>query len=89
MQWTLRGVTGGVGVDLSSDDGATWARLSDEVENVGFDWTGVGADLARRSGHQLTNPERRRPRPASQIVSDAAHALLQDNRHDGAGASAI
>ena len=43
IQWTLRGVAGGVSIDLSRDDGASWTRLIDEVENVGFyDWTGVG-----------------------------------------------
>ena len=48
VQWTLRGVAGGVNVDLSRDDGATWTRLSDEVENVGFyDWTGAGAVTSR------------------------------------------
>src|SRR5688572_881106 len=41
VQWTLRGVAGAVSIDLSRDDGATWTRLSDEVENLGFfDWTG-------------------------------------------------
>ena len=47
----LRGVAGGVSVDLSRDDGATWTRLSDEAENVGFyDWTGAGGSpLARES----------------------------------------
>jgi choice-of-anchor B domain-containing protein len=48
VQWTLRGVTGGVSIDLSRDDGATWARLSDEAENVGFyDWTGSGLVTSR------------------------------------------
>ena len=43
VQWTLRGVTGGVSVDLSRDDGATWTRLTEEADNVGFyDWTGTG-----------------------------------------------
>ena len=44
VQWTLRGVSGGVSIDLSRDDGATWTRLSEEAENVGFyDWTGAGS----------------------------------------------
>jgi hypothetical protein len=48
VQWTLRGVTGGVRIDLSRDDGETWTRLSDEVENVGFyDWTGAGEPSSR------------------------------------------
>ena len=48
IQWTLRGVTGGVRVDLSRDDGDTWTRLSDEVNNVGFyDWTGNGPATSR------------------------------------------
>ena len=48
IQWTLRGVAGGVSVDLSRDDGETWTRLADEVENVGFyDWTGEGEETFR------------------------------------------
>jgi hypothetical protein len=48
VQWTLRGVTGDVGVDLSRDDGATWTRLIGDVENVGFyDWTGTGQATSR------------------------------------------
>ena len=48
IQWTLRGATGGVAIDLSSDDGATWTRVSDEAENVGFyDWTGAGETTSR------------------------------------------
>jgi choice-of-anchor B domain-containing protein len=48
VQWILRGATGGVSLDLSRDDGATWTRLSDEAENVGFyDWTGAGATTSR------------------------------------------
>ena len=59
VQWTLRGVTGGVSVDLSRDDGATWTRLADEAENVGFyDWTGVGATTSRARIRvtSVTNP---------------------------------
>ena len=48
VQWILRGATGGVRVDLSRDDGATWTRLSDDAENIGFyDWTGVDAVTSR------------------------------------------
>jgi choice-of-anchor B domain-containing protein len=48
IQWTLRGVAGGVKIELSRDDGATWATLSDEVENIGFyDWTGTGPETSR------------------------------------------
>jgi choice-of-anchor B domain-containing protein len=48
VQWTLRGVAGGVRVELSRDDGRTWTTLSDEVENVGFyDWSGIGAAASR------------------------------------------
>ena len=48
IEWTLRGVSGGVSIDLSRDDGATWTRLSDEAENVGFyDWTGMGGLTVR------------------------------------------
>jgi choice-of-anchor B domain-containing protein len=55
VQWTLRGVPGGVSVDLSRDDGASWTRLSDEVENVGFyDWTGSG-DVTTRARVRVTS----------------------------------
>jgi choice-of-anchor B domain-containing protein len=48
VQWTLRGATGGVAIELSRDDGATWTRVSDEAENVGFyDWTGAGETTSR------------------------------------------
>jgi choice-of-anchor B domain-containing protein len=60
IQWTLRGVAGGVSIDLSRDDGETWTRLSDEVENVGFyDWTGVGdvTSAARIRVSSVTRPE--------------------------------
>ena len=60
VQWTLRGVAGGVSIDLSRDDGATWNRLGDEVENVGFfDWTGYGPSTsqARIRVTSLTRPE--------------------------------
>jgi hypothetical protein len=60
VQWTLRGVTGGVRIDLSRDDGESWTRLSDEVENVGFyDWTGSGqmTSRARIRVSSLVRPE--------------------------------
>ena len=72
VQWTLRGVTGGVSVDLSSDEGVTWTRLSDEVENVGFyDWTGVGATTSRAKIRvtSLTNPELTQTSPSFSIVA--------------------
>ena len=48
IQWTLRGVTGGVRIDLSRDDGASWVRLADDAANVGFyDWTGAGQSTGR------------------------------------------
>jgi choice-of-anchor B domain-containing protein len=48
IQWTLRGTGDGVSVDLSRDDGATWTRLTENAENVGFfDWTGIGATTTR------------------------------------------
>jgi hypothetical protein len=48
VQWTMRGVTGGVSVELSRDDGRTWETLSEDAENVGFhEWTGVGAAATR------------------------------------------
>jgi choice-of-anchor B domain-containing protein len=71
VQWTLRGVAGGVSVDLSRDDGETWTRLSDEVENVGFyDWTGVGpaASYAKIRVSSLTRPELTQSSPSFAIV---------------------
>jgi hypothetical protein len=48
IQWVLRGVAGGVSIDLSRDGGETWTRLIDEAQNVGFyDWTGVGEETSR------------------------------------------
>jgi hypothetical protein len=48
IQWTLRGVAGGVSIELSRDDGASWTRLVDEAENVGFyDWAGIGDETSR------------------------------------------
>jgi choice-of-anchor B domain-containing protein len=48
IQWTLRGATGGVAIDLSRDDGATWTRVSESAEDVGFfDWLGAGDVTAR------------------------------------------
>ena len=72
VQWTLRGVTGGVSVDLSSDEGVTWTRLSDEVENVGFyDWTGVGATTSRAKIRvtSLINPELTQTSPSFSIIA--------------------
>jgi choice-of-anchor B domain-containing protein len=66
IQWTLRGVRGGVSIDLSRDDGATWTRLSEEAENVGFyDWTGAGGLTARARVRvsSLTRPDLTRISP--------------------------
>ena len=66
VQWTLRGVTGGVSVDLSRDDGATWTRLTEETANVGFyDWTGTGVVTsgAKIRVTSLVNPEITRTSP--------------------------
>jgi choice-of-anchor B domain-containing protein len=60
IQWTLRGTGGGVEVDLSRDDGATWTRIGVAPENTGFyDWTGAGAltSRARIRLRSLTRPE--------------------------------
>jgi len=47
IQWTLRGVSGPVRIEISQDDGRTWTTLSDDAENIGFyDWTGTGAPTA-------------------------------------------
>jgi hypothetical protein len=60
IQWTLRGVAGGVRIDLSRDDGASWERLADGVENVGYyDWTGTGpvTPSARIRVTSITRPQ--------------------------------
>jgi hypothetical protein len=58
IQWALRGVRGGVSLDLSRDDGATWTRLGEEAENVGFyDWTGAG-DITARARVRITSLKR-------------------------------
>ena len=101
IQWTLRGVAGGVSVDLSRDDGATWTRLSDEAENVGFyDWTGVGdADASRENpGHQrdqarahadLTQLFDREPlRSGGSAVIDEQHARDSRRRREPPSATA-
>ena len=65
IQWTLRGVAGGVSIDLSRDDGETWTRLTDEAENVGFyDWTGTGVLTSRAKIRvtSLVRPELTQPR---------------------------
>ena len=70
MQWTLRGVPGGVTIDLSRDDGATWTRLGDDVENVGFyDWTGAGelTSRARIRVSSRTRPQLTQTSPAFSI----------------------
>ena len=72
IQWALRGVPGGVRIDLSRDDGATWTRLSEEAENVGFyDWTGTGglAARARIRVTSLTRPELTQTSPAFTIAT--------------------
>lgn len=67
VQWTLRGVAGGVSIDLSRDDGGTWERLSDEVDNVGFyDWTAVG-DATSRARIRVTSVAR----PDLTVISPA------------------
>lgn len=44
VQWTLRGVDGGVQIELSRNDGATWTMLAGDVPNIGFfDWLAIGA----------------------------------------------
>jgi hypothetical protein len=72
IQWVLRGVPGGVSIDLSRDDGVTWTRLSDDAENVGFfDWTGSGATTARARVRvtSLANGDLTRTSPSFSIVA--------------------
>ncbi|MBM3820814.1 MAG: choice-of-anchor B family protein [Acidimicrobiia bacterium] len=71
VQWTLRGVTGGVSVELSRDDGGTWATLAEDAENVGFyDWTGTGAAATRARVRvtSLARPELTRTSAAFSIA---------------------
>src|SRR5687768_14185860 len=71
IQWTLRGVAGGVSIDLSRDDGESWTRLADEAENVGFyDWTGSGDTTfrARIRVSSLARPELTQTSPAFTIA---------------------
>ncbi len=71
IQWILRGVAGGVSVDLSRDDGETWTRLADEVENVGFyDWTGDGEETfrARIRVSSVGKPELTQTSPSFSII---------------------
>ena len=71
IQWVLRGVAGGVSIDLSRDDGETWTRLSDEAANVGFyDWTGVGEETfrARIRVTSVARPELTQTSPSFPIV---------------------
>jgi choice-of-anchor B domain-containing protein len=71
VQWLQRGVAGGVRVELSRDDGATWTTLSDDVENVGFyDWTGIGDATSRAKIRvsSLTRPELTQTSPSFAIA---------------------
>jgi choice-of-anchor B domain-containing protein len=72
IQWTMRGVAGGVSIDLSRDDGGTWTQLSGEVENVGFyDWTGTGGVTSRAKirVRSITRPELSQISPSFAIAT--------------------
>jgi choice-of-anchor B domain-containing protein len=48
VQWTLRGVNGGLRIELSRDGGGNWTTLSENAPNTGFfDWTAAGAPTTR------------------------------------------
>jgi hypothetical protein len=71
IQWTLRGAAGGVSIDLSRNDGATWMRLGEIAENVGFyDWTGVGdvTTRARIRVSSLSDPKLTQTSPSFVIA---------------------
>jgi choice-of-anchor B domain-containing protein len=71
VQWTLRGVPGGVSIELSRNDGATWTTLSADVENVGFyDWTASGPSTprARIRVSSLARPQLTRTSPSFSIA---------------------
>jgi len=70
VQWTLRGVAGGVKVELSRDDGSTWTTLSEEATNTGFfDWTATGLETTRAKVRvtSVTQPELSRTSPTFTI----------------------
>jgi choice-of-anchor B domain-containing protein len=71
IQWTLRGVPGGVNIDLSLNDGTSWTRLVENAENIGFyDWTG-GGDLTTQARIRVTSiarPELSQTSPAFSIA---------------------
>jgi choice-of-anchor B domain-containing protein len=72
VQWILRGAVGGVAIDLSRDDGASWTRVSEESANVGFyDWTGTGPVSSRAKVRvtSLTNPALTQTSPSFSIVA--------------------
>src|SRR5262249_31482100 len=59
IQWTLAGVSGGVRIALSRDDGATWSPLADDTSNTGFfDWaaTATAPPRARIRVTSLARP---------------------------------
>jgi choice-of-anchor B domain-containing protein len=60
VQFTLRGVEGGVRVELSSDDGRTWTPLAATAPNNGFfDWVPSGGTqlLARVRVTSVSDPQ--------------------------------
>lgn len=69
VQWTLAGVAGGVSIELSHDDGATWTTVIDDAPNTGFfDWVPTGATAhARVRVTSLTRPGLARISPAFTI----------------------
>ncbi|HVQ11959.1 MAG TPA: hypothetical protein VMS40_00090, partial [Vicinamibacterales bacterium] len=72
IQWTLRGVSGPVRIELSRNDGRTWTRLSDDAENSGFyDWTGTGlvTPSARVRVSSVVRPDLTQTSPAFAIAT--------------------
>jgi choice-of-anchor B domain-containing protein len=59
IQFTLRGVAGGVKVELSRDDGGTWTSLASNAPNVGFyDWVPpAGAGRGRIRVTSVSDPQ--------------------------------
>ena len=48
VQWTMRGVEGGVRVEISGDNGQTWTRLAEDTANIGFfDWVPPAGEMPR------------------------------------------
>jgi choice-of-anchor B domain-containing protein len=72
IEWTMRGVSGGVRIELSRNGGSTWAALSEDTPNTGFfDWTAAGAPTGRARIRitSVSRPDVRQTSPDFSIVN--------------------